>query len=49
MALGSIQPLTKMNTRNHPGNKGRPELEADNLTAIEICYTGFILKVVELD
>jgi hypothetical protein len=34
MALGSIQPLTEMSTRNLPGGKGRPVGKADNLTAI---------------
>jgi hypothetical protein len=34
MALGSIQPLAEMSTRNLPGGKGRPERKADNLTAI---------------
>jgi hypothetical protein len=34
LALGSIQPLTQMSTRNIPGGKGRPEHKADNLTAI---------------
>jgi hypothetical protein len=35
MALGSTQPLTKMNASNLPGGgKGRPERKADNLTAI---------------
>jgi hypothetical protein len=34
MALGSIQPLTEISTRNLPGGKGRPVREADNLTAI---------------
>jgi hypothetical protein len=34
MAPGSTQPLTEMSTRNLPGDKGRPALEADNLTAI---------------
>jgi hypothetical protein len=34
MALGSTQPLTEMNARNFPGDKGRPVREADNLTAI---------------
>jgi hypothetical protein len=34
MALGSTQPLTEMNTRNHPGGKGRPARKADSLTAI---------------
>jgi hypothetical protein len=32
-ALGSTQPLTG-STRNPPGGKRRPALEADNLTAI---------------
>jgi hypothetical protein len=31
---GSTRPLTEMSTRNFPGGKGRPELKADNLTAI---------------
>jgi hypothetical protein len=34
MALGSIQPLTEMSTRNLPGGKGRPARSADNLAAI---------------
>jgi hypothetical protein len=34
MALGSIQPLTEMSTRNLPGGKGRPTRKADNLVAI---------------
>jgi hypothetical protein len=34
MALGSTQPLTKINTRNFPGGKGRPARKADNLFAI---------------
>jgi hypothetical protein len=34
MALGSIQPLTEMSTRNLPGGKGWPVRKADNLTAI---------------
>jgi hypothetical protein len=34
MALGSIQPLTEMSTRNLPEGKGRPARKADNLTAI---------------
>jgi hypothetical protein len=34
MALGSIQPLTEMSTRNLPGGKERPARKADNLTAI---------------
>jgi hypothetical protein len=29
-----IQPLTEMSTRNLPGSKERPALEADNLAAI---------------
>jgi hypothetical protein len=37
MALVSIQPLTEMSIRNLPGgggNKGRPALKADGLTAV---------------
>jgi hypothetical protein len=36
MALGSIQPLTEMSTRNvkKPGGKGQPARRADNLAAI---------------
>jgi hypothetical protein len=34
MALGSIQPLTEMSTRNLPGGKGRPARKSDKLTAI---------------
>jgi hypothetical protein len=34
MALGSIQPLTEMSTRNLPGGKRLPARKADNLTAI---------------
>jgi hypothetical protein len=34
MALGSDQPLTEMSIRDLPVGKGRPALEADNLTAI---------------
>jgi hypothetical protein len=34
MALGSIQPLTEMSTRNLPGCKGWLTRKADNLTAI---------------
>jgi hypothetical protein len=34
MALGSIQPLTEMSTRNHPGGKKRPALRTGNLAAI---------------
>jgi hypothetical protein len=34
MALGSIQPLTEMSTRNILGGKGRATRKADNLTAI---------------
>jgi hypothetical protein len=34
MDLGSTQPLTNLSTRNLPGGKGLPALEADNITAI---------------
>jgi hypothetical protein len=34
MVLGSTQPLTKMSTRNFPGDKERPARRVDNLTAI---------------
>jgi hypothetical protein len=34
MALGSTQPLTEINTRNLPGDKGQPALKAVSLTAI---------------
>jgi hypothetical protein len=34
MALGSIQFLTEMSTRNSPGGKGWLARKADNLTAI---------------
>jgi hypothetical protein len=34
MALGSIQPLTELSTRNLPGGKNRPARRADNLAAI---------------
>jgi hypothetical protein len=34
MALGSIQPLTEMSTRNLPWGKRRPARKADKLTAI---------------
>jgi hypothetical protein len=34
MAMGSTQPLTKMNIKNLPGGKVRPACKADNLTAI---------------
>jgi hypothetical protein len=34
MALGSIQLMIGMGTRNLPGGKGRPECKAENLTAI---------------
>jgi hypothetical protein len=34
MSLGSTQPLTELSTRNLPGDKGRPALKADSLTAI---------------
>jgi hypothetical protein len=38
MALGLIQPLAEMSTRNLPGGKGRPAHKADNLTAIWAHY-----------
>jgi hypothetical protein len=34
MAHGLTQLLTEMSTGNHPGGKGRPVHEVDNLTAI---------------
>jgi hypothetical protein len=34
MALGLIQPLAEISTRNLPGGKGRPAHKADKLTAI---------------
>jgi hypothetical protein len=34
LALGSIQPLTEVSTRNVPEGKGWPECKADNFTAI---------------
>jgi hypothetical protein len=34
MALGSIQPLTEMSTRNFHGGKGPPARRVDNFTAI---------------
>jgi hypothetical protein len=34
MALGSIQSLTEMSTRNLPVGKERPARKADNLTVI---------------
>jgi hypothetical protein len=34
MALGSIQALTEMNTRNLPGGKKRPAHRTDNIAAI---------------
>jgi hypothetical protein len=34
MALGSIQPLTEMRTKNLPGGKEQLALKADNLTTI---------------
>jgi hypothetical protein len=41
MALGSIQPLREMRTRNRREGKGPPARRADNLTAIcePIVYT----------
>jgi hypothetical protein len=34
MAMESTQHLTEVSTRNLPGGKGRPALEAVNLTAL---------------
>jgi hypothetical protein len=34
IALGSIQPLTEISTKNLPGDKGRSVRKADNLSAI---------------
>jgi hypothetical protein len=34
MAQGSTQPLIEMRIRNIPGGKGRPDRNAENLTAI---------------
>jgi hypothetical protein len=34
MAVELTQPLTEMSTGNLHGNKGRPEREANNLSAI---------------
>jgi hypothetical protein len=34
LALGLTQPLAEMSTKNHPGDKARPAVKADNLTAI---------------
>jgi hypothetical protein len=34
MAVGSIQPLTKMSTRNLPGGRKRPACRADNFATI---------------
>jgi hypothetical protein len=34
MALGLIEPLTEMSTRNIRGGKGCPVNKSDNLTAI---------------
>jgi hypothetical protein len=34
MALGSIQPVTEMSTRDLPGGEGRPTRKVDNFTAI---------------
>jgi hypothetical protein len=46
MALGLIQPLTEMNTRNVSEDKERPVRKADNLTAIcePIVYTMWELR-----
>jgi hypothetical protein len=43
MALGSIQPLTELGTRNLPGGKMGPVRRADNLAAIcepNVCKCG---------
>jgi hypothetical protein len=34
IALGSIQPVAEISTRNLPGREGRPARKADNLIAI---------------
>jgi hypothetical protein len=34
MALGSTQSLTELNTRNVPGDKGRPARKTDKLSTI---------------
>jgi hypothetical protein len=34
MALGSTQTVTKMSTRDLPGDKGRPARKAENFTAV---------------
>jgi hypothetical protein len=44
MALGSIQPLTEMSTRNILGGNGRPARRADSLTAI---YEPIVYKMWE--
>jgi hypothetical protein len=44
MALGSTQPLTKMNTRNLPKGRGRPARKADILTTI---YEPIVYKMWE--
>jgi hypothetical protein len=36
MALGLIQPRTKINTANLPGNRGRSERKADKYTAVGV-------------
>jgi hypothetical protein len=45
MALGSTQPLTGMNYRDHPGSKGLSERKVDNLTAI---FEPIIYKMLPL-
>jgi hypothetical protein len=46
MALGSIQPLTEMSTKNLSGGKGRPAPKTDNLTAIS---EPIVYKIGSLD
>jgi hypothetical protein len=55
MALGLIQSLTEMSTRNLPGaGEERPARKADNLTAIcelivqKCLYCRFIIKLASL-
>jgi hypothetical protein len=43
MALGSIDPITEMSTRNFPWGKKQPARRADNLAAIcepNVCKCG---------
>jgi hypothetical protein len=44
MALGSIEPLTEMSTRNLPEGKGLPAREAHNLTS---SVSQFVYKIWE--